>query len=119
VAAIGRGALPHPALTGMTHTALTELTAALAADWQAVREQDQNTRRDGGARRRTPGGGRKAKLNLTDRVLATVLQQRLTLPPSVLADLFAVSKDTIRHTTKETAQLMDQHGHTPRPQQHT
>jgi hypothetical protein len=105
VAVIGRAALSHPALTGMTRTALIELTAALAADWQALREQDQNTRRDGGERRRAPGGGRKAKLNLTDRVLATVLQQRLTLPPSVLADLFTVSKDTIRHATKETAQL--------------
>jgi transposase len=113
--AFSRDALSHPALTGMTRTALTELTAVLDADWQALREQDQNTRRDGGERRRAPGGGRKAKLDLTNRVLATVLQQRLALPPSVLARLFTVSKDTIRHATNETRQLMDQHGHTPQP----
>jgi hypothetical protein len=118
-AAFGRDALSHPALTGMTRTALTELTALLDADWQALREQDQNTRRDGGERRRAPGGGRKAKLDLTDRVLATVPQQRLALPPSVLARLFTVSKDTIRHATNDTRQLMGQHGLTPpSPQQH-
>lgn len=36
-------------------------------------------------------------------------------PPTVLAHLFAVSKDTIRRTTSEIRQLMDQHAHTPRP----
>ncbi|MGW4985836.1 ISAzo13 family transposase, partial [Streptomyces mirabilis] len=35
--------------------------------------------------------------------------------PTVLADLFSVSKDTIRHTTSEIRRLMDQHAHTPRP----
>ncbi|MFJ9381557.1 ISAzo13 family transposase [Streptomyces sp. NPDC101455] len=114
-AVIDRGALSHPALTGMPRTALTELTRALTADWQTLQKQDSATRRDGGERRRAPGGGRKAKLDLADRVLATVLQQNLALPPTVLAHLFAVSKDTIRHTTSEIRQLMDQHAHTPRP----
>jgi hypothetical protein len=99
----------------MTRTALTQLTAVLNTDWQTLREQDQNTRRDGGERRRAPGGGRKAKLGLPDRVLATMLQQHLALPPSVLAHLFTVSKDTIRHATNETRQLMDQHGHATQP----
>jgi hypothetical protein len=107
-----RGALSHPALTGMTRTALTELIETLTADWQTLQRQDPATRRDGGERRRAPGGGRKAKLNLADRVLATVLQQNLALPPTALAQLFAVSKDTIRHTTSEIRRLMDQHAHT-------
>lgn len=110
-----RGALSHPALTGMTRTALTELIETLTADWQTLQKQDPATRRDGGERRRAPGGGRKAKLDLADRVLATVLQQNLALPPTALAQLFAVSKDTIRHTTSEIRRLMDQHGHTPQP----
>lgn len=114
-AVFDRGALSHPALTGMTCTALTELTATLTADWQTLQKQDPATRRDGGERRRAPGGGRKAKLDLADRVLVTVLQQNLALPPTVLAHLFAVSKDTIRHTTSEIRRLMDQHAHTPRP----
>ncbi|QCX82834.1 hypothetical protein C9F11_46420 (plasmid) [Streptomyces sp. YIM 121038] len=57
----------------------------------------------------------QAKLDLADRVLATALQQNLALPPTVLARLFAVSKDTIRHTTSETRRLMNQHARTLRP----
>ncbi|MFE2095274.1 ISAzo13 family transposase, partial [Streptomyces sp. NPDC059460] len=53
--------------------------------------------------------------DLADRVLATVLQQNLALPPTVLAHLFAVSKDTIRHITSEIRRLMDQHAHTSQP----
>ncbi|MCX4648017.1 MULTISPECIES: ISAzo13 family transposase [unclassified Streptomyces] len=114
-AVFDRGALSHPALTGMTSIALTELTETLTADWQTLQKQDAVTRRDGRERRRAPGGGRKAKLDLADRVLVTVLQQNLALPPTVLAHLFAVSKDTIRHATSEIRRLMDQHAHTPRP----
>ena len=44
-----------------------------------------------------------------------MLQQNLALPPTVLADLFSISKDTIRYTTREIRRLMDQHAHTPRP----
>ncbi|MGW7575567.1 ISAzo13 family transposase [Streptomyces sp. NPDC054765] len=112
-ARLDREALAHPALTGLTSAELTGLTTALAAPWQALHTPDHTTRRDGGTRRRAPGGGRKAKLDLTDRVLATVLHQRLGLPPAVLARLFTVSKDTIRQATGEIRQLMDQHGHTP------
>jgi hypothetical protein len=107
--------LAHPALTGMTTTALTDLTTAVATAWQEVHAHDNTTRRDGGTRRRAPGGGRKPKLDLTDRVLATVLQQHLALPPTVLAQLFAVSKDTIRHTTREINHLMQQRGLPSRP----
>ncbi|WUW37388.1 hypothetical protein OG445_46590 (plasmid) [Streptomyces sp. NBC_01462] len=59
----------------------------------------------------------KAKLDLSDRVLLTVLQQNLALPPTVSAHLSpsAVSKDTIRHTSSEIRRLMDQHAHAPRP----
>ncbi|MFJ9034725.1 ISAzo13 family transposase [Streptomyces sp. NPDC102274] len=114
-AVFDRRALSHPALTGMTRTALTELTKTLTADWQTLQKQDPATRRDGGERRRAPGGGRKAKLDLADRILATVLQQNLALPPTVPAHLFAVSKDTIRHTTSEIRHLMHQHAHISRP----
>ncbi|WP_411146301.1 ISAzo13 family transposase [Streptomyces sp. x-80] len=114
-ARLDRETLAHPALTGMTSTELTELTTALAPPWQALHTPDRTTRCDGGTRRRAPGGGRKAKLDLTDRVLATVLHQHLALPPTVLARLFTVSKDTIREATGEIRRLMDQHGHTPAP----
>jgi hypothetical protein len=113
--AVDRGALSHPALTGMTRAELSELTALLAADQQEQRQHDHNARRDGGPRLRAPGGGRKAKLDLADRALVTALQHHLTLPPSVLAHLFAVGKDTIRHTIGETTKLMCQHGQQPRP----
>ncbi|MFE2522595.1 ISAzo13 family transposase [Streptomyces mirabilis] len=112
---LDREALAHPALTGMTSTELTELIRALAAPWQALHAPDRTTRRDGGTRRRAPGGGRKAKLDLADRILATLLHQHLALPPAVLARLFTVSKDTIREAIGEIRQLMDQHRHTPGP----
>ncbi|MGH1552090.1 hypothetical protein ACRAWF_07790 [Streptomyces sp. L7] len=41
-------------------------------------------------------------------------QQNLALPPTVLAHLFTVTEDTIRHTTSEIRQLMDQHAYTAR-----
>lgn len=113
-AVFDRDALSHPALTGMTRTALTELTQAPTAGWQTLQKHDATTRRDGAQRRRAPGGRRKAKLDLPDRVLLTTLQHNLALPPTVLARLFAVSKDTIRHATSEIRRLMDQHAHTPR-----
>lgn len=97
----------------MTSTELAGLSTALAPYWQALHAPDHTAWRDGGTRRRAPGGGRKAKLDLADRVLATVLHQRLGLSPAVLARLFTVSKDTIREATGEIGQLMDQHGHTP------
>ncbi|PNE43471.1 ISAzo13 family transposase [Streptomyces noursei] len=115
VAHLDREALSHPALTGMTSTELTGLTTALTTTWQALHAPDRTTRRDGGTRRRAPGGGRKAKLDLADRVLATVLHQHLGLPPAVLARLFTVSKDTIRQATGEIRHLMDQHGYTLGP----
>lgn len=110
---VNRDALAHPALTGMNATALADLTATMTSAWQERHALDHTKRRDGGTRHRAPGGGRKPKLDLTDRVLATVLQQHLTLPPAVLAQLFAVSKDTIRHTTREITQLMQDQGLPP------
>ncbi|MFF4648228.1 ISAzo13 family transposase [Streptomyces sp. NPDC001389] len=114
-ASLSREALSHPALTGMTGPELAGLTTALAAPWQALHAPDRTTRRDGGTRRRAPGGGRRAKLDLADRVLATVLHQRLGLSPAVLARLFTVSKDTIRQATGEIRQPINQHGHTLEP----
>lgn len=114
-AGFDHGALSHPTLTGLTVIEMTALTAALAPAWQAQREQDPAARRDGSTRRRAPGGGRKPRLDLPDRVLATVLQQRLALPPALLARLFTVSKDTIRQTTREISQLMEKNGHNPQP----
>lgn len=112
---VDRGALAHPALTGMDAAELSELTALLAADHQEQRQHDHSARRDGGPRLRAPGGGRKAKLDHADRALVTALQHYLALPPAVLAQLFAVGKDTIRHTVSETTKLMHQHGRPPRP----
>lgn len=112
---LDQAVLRHPALTGMTEAALTELTASLATAWQTLQEQDSTMRRDGGPRRRAPGGGRKPKLDLATRVMATVLHQHLALPPAVLAQLFTVSKDTIRQATSEIQQLMAAHHHAPPP----
>jgi transposase len=111
---LDRAALTHPGLTGLTYTGLSTLTTAMTAAWHNQRAPQGYTQ-VGAVRRRAPGGGRPQKMDLADRVLATVLHQRLTLPPSVLAHLFAVGKDTIRNATAEITQLMERHGHTPQP----
>jgi biotin operon repressor len=109
-----RTALAHPALTGLTRPALSELAAGLSTAWAMHREASLNQRR-GGGRRRAPGAGARPRLDLTDRILATLLHLRLRLPQPEIARLLGVDRTTISRTIRVTRQLLHQHGTTIEP----
>jgi hypothetical protein len=109
-----RTALAHPALTGLTRPALSELAAGLTTAWAAHREASLNQRR-GADRRRAPGAGARPRLDLTDRILATLLHLRLRLPQPEIARLPGVDRTTISRTIRVTRQLLHQHGTTIEP----
>jgi biotin operon repressor/transposase len=109
-----RAALAHPALTGLTRPALSELAAGLSAAWNTHREASLNQRR-GADRRRAPGAGARPRLDLTDRILATLLHLRLRLPQPEIARLLGVDRTTISRTIRATRQLLRQHGTTIEP----
>ena len=109
-----RTALAHPALTGLTRPALSELAAGLTTAWATHREASLNQRR-GAGRRRAPGAGARPRLDLTDRILATLLHLRLRLPQPEIARLLGVDRTTISRTIRVTRQLLHQHGTTIEP----
>jgi transposase len=100
--------LSHPALTGRDHGDLAALTAQLAIPWQARREQQLYQRR-GRPRRRAARPDAPRKLDLTDHILATLLQLRFRLPAVAMAPLFGADQTTVSQAIKHTRELMNQH----------
>jgi hypothetical protein len=99
-----------------------------ACDWDALiatlltlhdqqREANLDTRRGHRPRMTAPGTGRRPVLTLADRLLATILHQRLALPQVAIATLFGVRPETINKRIRDIRQLLDQAGYTiqPRP----
>ncbi|NMO57906.1 ISAzo13 family transposase [Actinoplanes sp. TBRC 11911] len=114
--------LSHPTFTGMTTDELTALTTALQAILDARREatnaayqQAVKTAGDNGTRPHAPRSGRPPTFAFRDRVLATILHLRLSLPPDTLAHLFTSNRSTICRAIRQTRQLLDQHGTTIAP----
>jgi hypothetical protein len=103
-----------PRLTGLAPAELDELIAALAALRQAQREERARSHPAGDARHK-PRSGRPLALPFPDRVVATVLRLRLTLPEDTLARLFGTSRTTIRRALTETRHLLDQRGYAIEP----
>jgi hypothetical protein len=99
-----------PELTGLTAADLDELITRLAALRQAQREQRARNHPASDARHK-PRSGRPLVFPFPDRVVATVLHLRLTLPDDTLACLFGTSRTTIRRALTETRHLLDQYGH--------
>lgn len=117
----GRAWLVHPALTGMDDERWGQLIGELAAARTAQREDDLHQRR-GGDRQKTPAAGlytgRRPGLTLVDRLLATLLYERLGLPQVAIARLFAVAPQTINRRIRKTHQLLDEIGHINAPAEH-
>jgi hypothetical protein len=114
--------LSHPTFTGMTTDELTALTTALEAlldgrreATKAAHQQAVKTAGDNGIRPHAPRSGRPRTFGFPDRVLATILHLRLSLPPDTLAHLFSSNRSTICRAIRETHQLLDQHGTTITP----
>jgi len=103
-----------PELTGMTAPEVDELITRLADlhHTQQARRAREHPTTDA---RHKPRSGRPLTFPFPDRVIATVLRQRLALPDDTLAQLLNTSPSTIYRTVKETQQLLEQLGHTVEP----
>jgi hypothetical protein len=93
---------------------MDKLIAQLAALRQAQREEKARNHPASDARHK-PRSGRPPVFPFPDRIVATVLHLRLSLPEDTLAHLFNTSRTTIRRALTETRQLLDQHGHRIEP----
>lgn len=103
-----------PELTGLATAEMDELIAQLAALRQAQREEKARNHPASDARHK-PRSGRPPVFPFPDRVVATVLHLRLSLPDDTLAHLFGTSRTTMRRALTETRHLLDQHGHRIEP----
>jgi Rhodopirellula transposase DDE domain/Helix-turn-helix of DDE superfamily endonuclease len=103
-----------PELTGLAAAELDELITQLTALRQAQREHQAHGYPASGAGHK-PRSGRPPTFPFPDRVVATVLHLRLSLPEETLAHLFGASRTTIRRALAETRSLLDQHGHRIEP----
>jgi len=103
-----------PELTGLATGQMDELIAQLAVLRQAQRERRARSHPAGDARHK-PRSGRPPVFPFPDRVVATVLHLRLSLPDDTLAHLLGTSRTTIRRALTEIRDLLDQHGHRIEP----
>jgi hypothetical protein len=110
--------LCHPALTGLPPQDRDALTAALMTLHDQQRETSLDRRRGHRPRLIAPGVGRRPVLTLADRLLATVLHQRLALPQVAIAVLFGVRPETASKRIRDIRQLLEQAGYDIQPGPH-
>ena len=105
--------LSHPALTGMSRPDFQALIDRITMPYQAALEQRRHRKRGGDRRPGTRGGIFRQKITDADRILATVLSQRNLCDQQALADLFGVSRGTIRNAIEDVRPLLEQDSHVP------
>src|SRR5215472_8453717 len=110
--------LCHPALTGLPPQQWDALIAALMTLHDQQRETSLDQRRGCRPRLIAPGVGRRPVLTLADRLLATILHQRLALPQVAIAALFGVRPETVNRHIRDIRQLLDQAGYAIEPGPH-
>jgi hypothetical protein len=91
-----------------------QLITALALPYQAQREAEMHIARGGPATRRR-AGGHPAALTLAEKILITIIRQRLGTPSPVLAELFGVSTGTIATAERQIRPLLKRAGHSIEP----
>jgi hypothetical protein len=107
--------LCHPALTGLPAHRWDALITTLMTLHDQQREAGLDKRRGHRPRLIAPGVGRRPVLTLADRLLATILHQRLGLPQVAIAALLSVRPETINKRIRDIRQLLDQAGHAIQP----
>jgi len=110
--------LCHPALTGLPPQQWDALIATLMTLHHQHREADLDKRRGHRPRLIAPGPGRRPVLTLADRILATVLHQRLALPQVAIAALLGVRPETINKRIRDIRQLLELAGYAIQPGPH-
>lgn len=109
--------LTHPALTGSSRADYHALQARIAVPYAAIVEQRRYQRRGGDKRLGTRGGVFRQKITDADRILATVLSKRKLCSLETLAELFGVSRGTIRNAMYDVVPLLNEDGFTATPSQ--
>jgi DNA-binding transcriptional regulator YdaS (Cro superfamily) len=107
--------LSHPSLTGMSRADFQAMADRIAVSYAAVVEQRRYRRRGGDRLPGTRGGVFRQQIADADRILATVLSQRRLCNQQTLADLFAVSRGTIRNAIDDVLPLLEQDGYASAP----
>jgi hypothetical protein len=110
--------LADPELTGMPREDFQHLVERITVPYLAAIERRRHHHRGGDRLPGTRGGVFRQKITDTDRILATVLAQRQLCDQQTLADLFAVSRGTIRNAIDDVGPLLEQDGYTPTPLAH-
>lgn len=103
-------ALSHPALTGMGRDEFQAIVDRISIGYNATIERRRHHQRGGHRRPGTRGGVFRQKITDADRILATVLDQRKLCNQQTLAELFGVSRGTIRNAIDDVAPLLNQDG---------
>ncbi|MEU8718684.1 HTH domain-containing protein [Streptomyces sp. NPDC048663] len=85
----------------------------ITVPYQATIEQRRHRKRGGDRRPGTRGGVLRQKITDADRILATVLSRRDLCTQQTLADLFGVSRGTIRNAIDDVRPLLEQDTHVP------
>jgi hypothetical protein len=111
-------ALTHPDLTGMPRNDFQALVDQITVPYRAAIERRRHRQRGGQRLPGTRGGVFRQKITDADRILATVLNQRQLCDQQTLADLFGVSRGTVRNAIDDVLPLLQQHGYTPTPSPH-
>jgi len=109
--------LTHPALTGTSRADYHALQTRIAVPYAAIVEQRRYQQRGGDKRPGTRGGVFRQKITDADRILATVLSQRKLCSLETLAELFDVSRGTIRNAMHDVVPLLNEDGFTATPSQ--
>jgi transposase len=104
--------LAHPALTGMSRTNFQALLTRIALPYAAAIEQRRHQRRGGDRLPGTRGGVFRQKITDSDRILATVLAKRRLCSQETLAELFHISRGTLRNAIDDIAPLLERDGYT-------
>ncbi|MFE4337468.1 ISAzo13 family transposase [Streptomyces sp. NPDC056831] len=108
--------LSDPCLTGMSRADLQAMVEKLALPYEAALEQRRRHQRGRDRVTGSRGGGVFIqKISDADRILVTVLLERKLCSQQVLADLFNVSRGTIRAAMLDVLPLMKQYGYAIAP----
>ena len=102
--------LTDPALTGMSRADLDRLVDGLAVGHAAVVERRRHQRRGGPRLPGTRGGVFRQRLTDAERILATILHLRQVCTQQVLAEVFDVSRGTIRNAVADVGPLLEDDG---------
>ncbi|MFC7388456.1 ISAzo13 family transposase [Sphaerisporangium rhizosphaerae] len=110
--------LSHPEVTGMPRDTFQAMIKRITVSYHATIERRRHQQRGGERLAGSRRGVFRQKITDADRILATVLAQRQLCDQQTLADLFGVSRGTIRNAIDDVLPLLKQDGYISTPATH-